>query len=75
MLRDLLNQAPGSVLAGVERSIRYEVYLRAYDTVSHARASIGRYLTFYNGRRPHSSLDRQTPDQAYFNRLPQSVAA
>jgi putative transposase len=40
------------------RSIKYEeVYLRAYDTVSEARASIGRYLTFYNGRRPHSSLD------------------
>jgi putative transposase len=58
------------------RSIKYEeVYLRAYDTVSDARASIGRYLAFYNGRRPHSSLDRQTPDQAYFNRLPQSVAA
>jgi putative transposase len=58
------------------RSIKYEeIYLRAYDTVSEARASIGRYLTFYNGRRPHSSLDRQTPDQAYFNRLPQSVAA
>lgn len=58
------------------RSIKYEeVYLRAYDTVSEARASIGRYLTFYNGRRPHSSLDRQTPDQAYFTRLPQSVAA
>jgi putative transposase len=58
------------------RSIKYEeVYLRAYDTVSEARASIGRYLTFYNGRRPHSSLDRQTPDQAYFNRLAQSVAA
>jgi putative transposase len=45
------------------RSVKYEeVYLRAYDTVSEARASIGRYLTFYNGRRPHSSLDRQTPD-------------
>jgi len=58
------------------RSIKYEeIYLKAYDTVSDARASIGRYLTFYNGRRPHSSLDRQTPDQAYFNRLPQSVAA
>jgi putative transposase len=58
------------------RSIKYEeVYLRAYDTVSDARASIGRYLVFYNSRRPHSSLDRQTPDQAYFNRLPQSVAA
>ena len=58
------------------RSIKYEeVYLRAYDTVREARASIGRYLNFYNGRRPHSSLDRQTPDQAYFTRLPQSAAA
>jgi len=33
------------------------VYLRAYDSVGEARASIGRYLDFYNGRRPHSSLD------------------
>jgi putative transposase len=50
------------------RSIKYEeVYLRAYDSASDARASIGRYLAFYNGRRPHSSLDRCTPDQAYFN--------
>ena len=58
------------------RSIKYEeVYLRAYDTVSEARASLSRYVNFYNGRRPHSSLDRQTPDQAYFTRLPQSVAA
>ncbi len=58
------------------RSVKYEeVYLRAYDTVSEARTSIGRYLTFYNGRRPHSSLDRQTPDQAYFTRLPQTAAA
>ncbi|MFA1625896.1 integrase core domain-containing protein [Rhizobium mongolense] len=39
-------------------------------------AGIGRYLTFYNTRRPHSSLDRQTPDQAYFNALtPMKVAA
>ena len=43
------------------RSVKYEeVYLRAYGSVSEARASIGRYLTFYNGRRPHSSLDRRT---------------
>jgi len=58
------------------RSIKYEeVYLRAYESVSEARASIGRYLDFYNRRRPHSSLDRQTPDQAYFDNLPQAVAA
>jgi putative transposase len=50
------------------RSVKYEeVYLRAYDSVSDARSSLGRYLTFYNTRRPHSSLDRKTPDQAYFS--------
>ena len=50
------------------KSVKYEeVYLRAYDSVLEARASIGRYLTFYNTRRPHSSLDRKTPDRAYFN--------
>ena len=49
------------------RSVKYEeVYLRAYDSAGEARASIGRYLAFYNGRRPHSSLDGATPDQAYF---------
>ena len=58
------------------RSVKYEeVYLRAYDSVAEARASIGRYLNFYNGKRPHSSLDARTPDHAYFERLPQVAAA
>jgi putative transposase len=58
------------------RSVKYEeVYLHAYDSVGEARTSIGRYLDFYNRRRPHSSLDRKTPDEAYFDRLPQSAAA
>jgi putative transposase len=58
------------------RSVKYEeVYLRAYDTVSEARSSISRYFAFYNGRRPHSSLDRQTPDRAYFDQQPQAIAA
>jgi putative transposase len=49
------------------RTVKYEeVYLRAYDSVSDARASLGRYLDLYNRRRPHSSLDDMTPDQAYF---------
>ena len=34
------------------RTIKYEeVYLRAYAGVAQARASIGRYLSFYNGNR------------------------
>ena len=49
------------------RSVKYEeVYLRAYNSVSDARTSLGRYLDLYNRRRPHSSLDDRTPDQAYF---------
>jgi len=58
------------------RSVKYEeVYLRAYDTASEARASIGRYLDFYNRRRPHSSLDGTTPDHAYFTSPPLRMAA
>ena len=58
------------------RSVKYEeVYLRAYDSVADARASIGRYMAFYNSRRPHSSLDARTPDQAYFNHAPLLAAA
>ncbi|MFC3443627.1 IS3 family transposase [Sphingobium rhizovicinum] len=58
------------------RSVKYEeVYLRAYAAVSEARGSIGRYLSFYNSRRPHSSLAAKTPDQAYFDNLPLAIAA
>jgi putative transposase len=50
------------------RSVKYEeVYLHAYASVAEARVSIDQYLTFYNTRRPHQSLNRQTPDRAYLN--------
>jgi len=58
------------------RTVKYEeVYLRAYDSVAEARRSIGHYLAFYNGKRPHSSLDGRTPDQAYFQGLAVAEAA
>jgi len=58
------------------KTIKYEeVYLHAYDTVSAANQSLTRYVSFYNARRPHTALDRQTPDAAYFNRLPLAAAA
>jgi putative transposase len=58
------------------RTVKYEeVYLRAYASVSEARASIGRYLGFYNGTRPHSSLGGQTPDLAYNQPTPIPAAA
>jgi putative transposase len=58
------------------RSVNYEEeYLRAYDSVADARACLGRYLTFYNIRRRHSSLDARTPDHADFNHAPLLAAA
>jgi putative transposase len=39
------------------RSVKYEeVYLKAYDSVSAARASLARYLAFYNPASQHPSV-------------------
>jgi putative transposase len=58
------------------KSVKYEhVYLHAYETVAEARAKLGGYLEFFNSSRPHSSLDRQTPDMVYFKTQPQVQAA
>jgi putative transposase len=54
------------------RSVKYErVYLRAYQGVSAARADIADYLDWYNTHRPHSSLERLTPNERYLAVLPQ----
>jgi putative transposase len=57
--------------------VKYEeVYLKAYETVTEARRSIGIYLNFYNTEQPHSSLDGIPPDQFYYNiLLPLPLAA
>ena len=48
------------------RSVKYEeVYLKAYDSIGEARASLGDYFTFYNAERRHQSLERRTPDSVY----------
>ena len=58
------------------KSVKYEeVYLHAYHTVSDARQSLARYIAFYNERRPHSSLDGETPNHVYFTSLPPLAAA
>ena len=53
------------------RSVKYErVYLKAYDSVSAARADIAEYLNWYNAHRSHSSLERLTPQEKYVASLP-----
>jgi putative transposase len=49
------------------RTIKYEqVYLYAYSSMDDAKAHLKVYLEFYNGKRPHQSLDSRTPDAVYF---------
>jgi putative transposase len=58
------------------KSVKYEeVYLHAYDTVASARSGLARYIAFFNTRRPHTALDRRTPDAVYFSSLPLAAAA
>ena len=53
------------------KTIKYErVYLYAYDSVGEARTSIMDYLAWYNQARPHSKLNKMTPDEAYEMMLP-----
>jgi Integrase core domain len=41
------------------------VFLNAFETGGAARDGIGRWLDYYNRRRPHSALGDRTPDEAY----------
>lgn len=60
----------------VWRSVKYErVYLKAYDSVSAARADIADYFCWYNTERPHSSLANETPEETYLNLLPKMSEA
>ena len=52
-----------------------EVYLHGYETVSVARLALIRYFDFYNRRRPHSTLDGNTPDRYSRQVLERRVAA
>ena len=52
------------------RSLKYEcIYLHAFETGSEVRKGIGRWIDFYNKRRPHSKLDDKTPYEVYWQKL------
>jgi transposase InsO family protein len=72
-LRATINAA---IIALPRHRILVLIVARLSSSLSrYTRNSIGRYLDFYNRRRPHSSLDGGTPDQAYFTPLPLRPAA
>jgi putative transposase len=52
------------------RTVKYEeVYLKAYDSLSDARAQLRVFLDRYNDFRPHQALGHRTPDAVYFEAL------
>jgi putative transposase len=52
----------------------HDEWMHAYESVSKARAGIGKYIAFYNTRRPHSNLQARAPDVGYFDSLPRPSA-
>ena len=51
------------------RSLKREaVYLHEITTSFQAKQNIDEWIGFYNSERPHTTLDKRTPDTAYFTR-------
>ena len=50
------------------RSVKHEdVYLKGYATMGELAVGLAEYFAFYNGERPHQSLDQKTPDSVYIS--------
>ena len=58
------------------RSLKQEaIYLKEINDGFQARCVIKDWMAFYNTERPHSALDRLTPDDAYWAGLEEQKAA
>ena len=59
------------------RSLKYEcVSLNAFETGSEMRTGIGKWMSYYNSERPHSTHGFLTPDEAYASKTqPMRIAA
>jgi putative transposase len=58
------------------KTVKYqEVYLKAYESIAHARKELTKFFHRYNARRPHQGLNDRTPDDVYFSTLPRQKDA
>jgi putative transposase len=58
------------------KTVKYhEVYLKAYESITHARKELAKFFDRYNARRPHQGLNDRTPDEVYFSTLPKEKDA
>lgn len=52
------------------KTVKYhEVYLKAYESITHARKELKNFFERYNTRRPHQGLNDRTPDAVYWSTL------
>jgi putative transposase len=54
------------------RTVKYEdIYIKGYEMVADVQKGLMEYFTFYNSKRPHQSLNYETPDQFYYKKTSQ----
>ena len=52
------------------RTLKYErIYLKSYETGTELAKDLTDWRSWYNERRKHTSLDKQTPDTVYYRTL------
>lgn len=53
------------------KTVKYEeIYLKAYESISHAKKELTKFFDRYNTRRPHQGLNDRIPDDVYWSMLP-----
>jgi putative transposase len=53
------------------KTVKYEeVYIKAYESITHAKGELKKFFDRYNKRRCHQGLDNRTPDEVYWSTLP-----
>ena len=58
------------------RTVKYEhIYLNPAENGTALKQGLATYFAWYNQKRPHSSLDNQTPDEVYFRAVTEQQAA
>jgi putative transposase len=58
------------------KTVKYqEVYLKAYESITHAKKELAKFFDRYNTRRPHQGLNDRTPDEVYWSTLPRAKDA
>ena len=58
------------------KTVKYqEVYLKAYESIGHAKKELKQFFDRYNMRRPHQGLADRTPDEVYWSTLPRAKEA